>query len=668
MNKSYDVLFQPLKIGSITIKNRFLMCPMGGTSLIEDNKFHQAAADMYIERAKGGVGLIVPGIMHITDMWGRGNWTHDVTEETMQKVKETLDVLHSYDCKMFIQVGAGMGRVLSINSGMFPKGFNPVKAMRGPSEGLPNVWVPEKKHREMSKEEIAEIITSYGILTKRLKDAGVDGIEIHAIHEGYLLDQFSISSTNWRKDEYGGSLENRMRFVCQIIKKIKEVCGEDFPVSVRFSVASKMKGFNDGALPAENYKEFGRSMEEAPSVAKILEAAGADMLNADNGSYDSWWWAHPPVYMPRACNLPEVAYIKNFVKIPVACAGRMEDPDIACDAVASGKIDMVGVARQFLTDPEWPNKVRSGNIDDIKPCIACHNGCFGRLFAGEGTSCALNPAAMQEKKYVIKPAEKKKKILIVGGGIGGMEAARLCAIRGHKVILCEKTDKLGGAFIAAAAPDFKDADRKLIKWYIRQMSKNNIDVRMSTTVDLALVKSLAPDEIIVATGAVARVVPIPGIDGENVIEACDFLLGQKKVTDDVIIIGAGITGVEIAYDLVRQGKKVTILEVKDKILEGKYLSAANSNMLRQIIKDYEIPVYTGANITCINADGVEYVKDGKTYVVTGHSVITATGYIANKTIPEGLQEAPNVHLIGDVKKVGTLMDVVWNAYDVALKI
>ena len=667
MKKSYDALFQPLKIGSVTIKNRFVMCAMGGTWLIDENKFCQSAADMFIERAKGGAGLLIPGVMLITDMWGRGYWPHEAPEEVLQKVKETMDVIHSYGCKMFVQIGAGMGRVLSINAGMVPAGFNPVMAMNGPSDGLPNVWIPEKKHRAMTKDEITKIIKAFGIMSKRLKDAGVDGVEIHAVHEGYLLDQFAIAATNWRTDEYGGSLENRMRFPCQIIRSIKEACGEDFPVSVRFSVASKMKGFNDGALPAEDFKEFGRSMEEAPSVAKMLEAAGADLLNSDNGSYDSWWWAHPPVYMPRACNLPEVAYIKNFVNIPVACAGRMEDPDIACEAVASGKVDLIGAARQFLTDPQWPNKIKNGDVEDIKPCIACHNGCFGRFYAGEGTSCALNPAAMQEKKYVIKPAEKKKTVLVVGGGIGGMEAARLCAIRGHKVILCEKTGELGGAFIAAAAPDFKEADRRLIKWYIRQMDKNGIDVRMNTTVDKALVKSIAPDEIIVATGAIARVVPIKGIDGENVIEACDFLLGKKKAADDVVVIGAGITGVEIAYDLVRQGKKVTILEVKDKILEGKYLSAANSNMLRQIIKEYGIPVKTSANITCINADGVEYVQDGNTYVVPAHTVITATGYIANKTIPEGLEGA-NVHLIGDVKKVGTLMDAVWNAYDVALKI
>ncbi|MCD7840770.1 MAG: FAD-dependent oxidoreductase [Erysipelotrichaceae bacterium] len=664
----YDALFQPMKVGSVTIKNRIVMCPMGGTALIENNEFDQASADMYIERAKGGVGLIVPGIIHITDMWGRGFWASEVSDECMDNISKTLKELHKYDCKMFAQIGAGMGRVLSINSGMFPEGFNPVKAMRGPSEDLPNVWIPEKKHREMTKEEIQEIIDAYAKLSKRLKEAGMDGVEIHAIHEGYLLDQFSISATNWRKDEYGGSLENRMRFVCEIIHAIKDACGEDFPVSVRFSVTSKMKGFNDGALPAENYKEFGRSLEEAPAVAKILEEAGADMLNADNGSYDSWWWAHPPMYMPKACNLPEVSYIKNFVNIPVVCAGRMEDPDVALDAIESGKVDFVGIARQMLTDPEWSNKVAKGDVEDIKPCIACHNGCFGRLFAGDGTSCALNPAAMQEKKYEIKPATTKKKVLVVGGGIGGMEAARLASIRGHDVTLVEKTNELGGIFIAAAAFDFKEADRQLIQWYIRQMDKEHVNVILNTTVDKAYIEEMNPDEIIVATGAIPRVVPIKGIDGDNVMEACQYLLKEKEAGENNVIIGGGLTGIEIAYDLVKHGKKVSVVEAKDEILEGKYLSAANSNMLRQIIKDYQIPVYTSATITEINKDGLEFVQGNETHVITADSVITATGYIPKQTIPAGVEEMENVHIIGDANKVGNLMDAVWAAYDIALAI
>lgn len=623
---------------------------------------------MYIERAKGGVGLIVPGIMHITDMWGRDSWTHTVSDECMEKVKETLDELHKYDCKMFVQIGAGMGRVLSIKSGMVPPGFNPVKAMRGPSEGLPNVWAPEKKHRAMSTEEIQEIIDSYGILSARLKAAGVDGVEIHAIHEGYLLDQFAVEATNWRKDAYGGSLENRMRFVVEIIHKIKETCGKDFPVSVRFSVTSKMKAFNDGALPGQAYKEFGRSMEEAPAVAKILEEAGADLLNADNGSYDAWWWAHPPVYMPKACNLPEVSYVKQFVHIPVVCAGRMEDPDVALEAVASGKTDFVGIARQLLTDPAWANKVQAEDTEDIKPCIACHNGCFGRLFAGLGTSCALNPAAMQEKKYAITPAETRKKVLVIGGGIGGMEAARLAAMRGHQVTLCEKSGQLGGVFIAAAAPDFKESDKKLIEWYIRQLEKTGVEVRMNTEVDDALINSLNPDEIIAATGAVPRTLSIKGIDGENVIEACDYLLKKKEVTDTVAIIGGGLTGVEIAYELAKAGRKVSILEVKDEILEGRFLSAANSNMLRQIIKDYQIPVYTCANITEINPDGVEFTQGQETFVIAAKTIITATGYLPGRTLPAGLEGRENVRIIGDAKEVGSLMNVVWDAYDAALAI
>ena len=285
-------------------------------------------------------------------------------------------------------------------------------------------------------------------------------MEIHAVHEGYLLDQFAIANTNFRDDCYGGTLENRLRFATDIIRGIKEECG-DYPVAVRYSVVSKMKGFNRGALPEEEYEEFGRDYQESIRAAKILEEAGCDMLDADNGSYDAWYWAHPPVYMKKACNLEDCAFLRRHVSIPVVCAGRMDDPQVAAEAINKGQIDGIGIARQFLADAEWVSKLRQGHAEQIRPCIACHNGCLGRLVEGEGLSCALNPACMQERKYAVTAAEQKRNVLVAGGGIAGMEAARVCAMRGHKVMLCEKSDRLGGAFIAAAAPSFKEDDKSM---------------------------------------------------------------------------------------------------------------------------------------------------------------------------------------------------------------
>ncbi|AFA49879.1 oxidoreductase [Acetobacterium woodii] len=668
MSGKYEPLFTPFKIGKTEIKNRIVLCAMGGTSLIEDGKFHEATAEYYIERAKGGVGLLIPGIAVIQDMWGRGNWLNEAREAFRGPVKELMDEIHKYDTKLFMQIGAGMGRVLAVKSGMAAvPDFNKDYAMCAPSV-LPNVWAPEMMHREMTKDEIHKIIEAIVEAAKLAQEAGVDGIEIHAIHEGYLLDQFSIENTNHRTDEYGGSLENRLRFVCEIIKGIKEACGQDYPVIVRYSVASKMKGFNSGALPGEPYKEFGRSLEESPAVARILEAAGCDALDADNGSYDSWYWAHPPMYMPLACNLPEATYIKQFVDIPVICAGRMEDPEIATEAIANGVVDGIGIARQLLADPEWSNKIQAEQVDDVRPCIACHNGCFGRLFAGLGTSCALNPAAMQEEKYKITPAAVKKKVAIVGGGIGGMEAARISALRGHQVTLYEKTDRLGGVFIAAAAPDFKEADKNLLKWYIKQINDLNVTIKMNTEVTPELINETKPDEIIVATGAKPRTLSIPGIDADHVIEAIDLLLDKKQAGEVVAVIGGGLTGCEIAYDLAKKGKKVKIIEMMDDILQVKLLSAANSNMLRELLVYYNVDVQTSTQLCAINSNSITVSKDNAKTEIPVDTVVIAAGYVPSAPLAVALQELENVQVIGDADHVGSLLDVIWAAYDVALKI
>jgi 2-enoate reductase len=434
----YEALFTPLKVGGVTLKNRVILCAMGGTAPFGHfgNRYNEKIRDYYIERCKGNVGLIIPGVTGVSTGFG---WLYESRDVFLGPIKALMEEINSYGTKYFLQLGAGFGRA------QFPFPGMPEEAVKrmnvAPSDGLPNVWMPEMKHRALTEKEIEDIVKAFGKTAALCREAGIDGVEIHAVHEGYLLDQFAIKNINRRTDKYGGSLENRLRFATDIIKEIKKTCGADYPVSVRYSVSSKMRGFNQGALPGEPYEEFGRSMEESPAAARILEEAGADLLNADNGSYDSWFWAHPPMYMPLACNLPEVAYIKNFVKIPVACAGRMEDPATAAEAIASGKIDGVGVARQFLADPLWLNKAREGKTEDIRPCIACHNGCFavtsykGKPIAMFGMArCAVNPAAMEEKAYELKPAAVRKKVAVVGGGIGGMEAARLLKLRGHEVV------------------------------------------------------------------------------------------------------------------------------------------------------------------------------------------------------------------------------------------
>ena len=425
-------------------------------------------------------------------------------------------------------------------------------------------------------------------------------------------------------------------------------------------------------MPGEDYVEVGRNMEESEKAAKYLQDAGYDMLNADNGTYDSWYWAHPPMYMPENCNLEDVAHIKEFVDIPVVCAGRM-DPETGAKAVAEGKIDGVGVARQFLTDPEWITKILEDRMEEIKPCICCHSGCFnfssskGHANTQDLTDtmglarCALNPETMQSKKYYIAPAKKVKKVAVVGGGIGGMEAALVCAKRGHKVELYEKGDKLGGVFIAAAAPSFKEKDRDLIAWYIRELSKYPIQVHMNT--EVKEISSLGADEVIIATGSVAKQIPVKGAD--KGIEAVDYLFGNKEVGQNVTIIGGGLTGCEIAYELYLQGKNPTIVEMMDDLIVTKGICLANTSYLRDFFKTNKVPVHLETSLQEVK-DGSVTVKDksGKTFDISSDSVILSVGYNPAPLV----KKAKNVHVIGDAAKVGNLRTVIWGAWDVAMHI
>ncbi len=687
MDQKYDALFTPWKIGNVEIKNRIVMCPMGGTSLfgwfeLGGCHFDKEAAKLFLERANNNVGLIIPGIAPLRDtFWGKWLWQNP---KMFEELKEFMDEIHKTGAKLFIQLTAGMGRSWAITELVAPLHKNKftralVKPILDTSHELaspspqPSRWAHDIICPEMTVEQIHEIIEAFAKTAKLCCDAGVDGVEVHAVHEGYLLDQFAIEYFNKRTDEYGGSFENRYRFAVDVVKAIKESCGEDFPVSLRYSVESKMKDFCYGAMPGEDYTEIGRAMPESEKAAKYLQDAGYDMLNADNGTYDSWYWAHPPMYMPQNCNLDDVAHIKEFVDIPVVCAGRME-PDVGAKAVAEGKIDGVGVARQFLVDPEWITKIIEDRIEDIKPCICCHAGCFN-FSSSKGhantqdlkdtmglSRCALNPKTMQSKKYKIEPAKKSKKIAVIGGGIGGMETAIVCAKRGHKVDLYEKSDKLGGVFIAAAAPSYKEKDRDLIAWYNREVQKyDSITIHMNTEVkDIA---SLGADEVVVATGSVANRIPIPGV--ENAVQAVDFLLDNSIVGDNVTIIGGGLTGCEIAYELYLQGKNPTIVEMQDDLITTPGVALANTSFLRDFFKTNKVPVYLETKTTEITDSSVTVMtKDGETKTIPADSVILSVGY---KPAPVA-EKSKHVHIVGDASKVGNLRTVIWQAWDVAMKL
>mgnify|MGYP003314627958 CR=1 FL=1 len=686
MDKKYEPLFTPWKIGNVEIKNRIVLTSMGGTSIfgwMEPNHFDKEAANFLLERAKNNVGLILPGIAPVKNPF-MGGWLYK-NKGMYKKLKVFMDEYHKTGAKLFVQLTAGFGRSMAINAlmdkasknkavGLVLKPIFNMNKINVSASATPNRWDPEVIQRPLTVEEIRQYIDAFAKTAKLCKEAGVDGVEIHAVHEGYLLDQFAMKYSNLRTDDYGGSLENRLRFPVEIVKSIKELCGKDYPVSLRYSVVSKTKGFQKGALPGEIFEEVGRDMVESEKAAQILEEAGYDMLNCDNGTYDAWYWSHPPGYMPTNCNLADVEHIKQFVKIPVVAAGRM-DPETASKSIAAGKLDAMGVARQFLVDPEWVTKLMEGREEDIHPCICCHNACFTMAhYKGVANDqplndalhmarCALNPMTMQSKKYKIVPAKKSKNVAIIGAGVGGMEAALVAAKRGHNVTIYEKSSRLGGVFNEASNFSFKEKDRELLAWYERQLkSFSNIKVNFNTEVnDISALKS---DAVIVATGATSRKLPIKNFN--KTLSAIDYLKDKKQdVGDKPIIIGGGLTGCEIAYEMSLEGKHPIIVEMKQDLIAQRGVCLANSSYLRDYFELHKTEIHLNTKLLEILDDGVK-VEDGDHNIIEikGDKIIMSIGYV-----PQPLAaNRSNVYFVGDCVKVGNLRTVIWRAWDVAMKI
>lgn len=683
MDTRLKPLFTPWKIGNCEIKNRIVLTSMGGTDLLgwmENNHFDKDGARFIMEVAKNNVGLLLPGCQPVYNpMFGQ--WLHK-NKKMYKDLAEWLPQFHQTGAKLFVQLTAGFGRSFTVSKMMemlyntpvirtISKPIMDLDRITASASPSPNRWSDKLPSREMTKDEIKEMINSFAESSRLLMDAGVDGVEVHAVHEGYLLDQFTLPYVNKRTDEYGGSMENRYRFAIEIVQAIKNRCGKDFPVSLRYSVVSKTKGFREGALPGEDYTEVGRDMAESEKAVKLLEEAGYDMLNCDNGTYDAWYWAHPPIYMPENCNLDDVEHIKNFVDIPVVAAGRL-DPFVAAEAIEEGKLDGAGFARQFLADQEWITKLIEDRSEDIRPCILCHNGCFNMChYNGVPNDqdlsdslhlarCAVNAETMQWNKHYIKKTTKPKTVAIIGGGIGGMEAARVLKLRGHNPVIYEKADKLGGTFIPASAESYKGKLRDLLAWYRREMDKLGIEVKLNTEVKDT--NMLRADDIIIATGAKPRKLNIPGFD--KTIEACEYLNG-KEVGNNVVVIGGGLTGSEIAYELALGGKAVTIVEMKNDLIAQKGVCLANSSYLREWFALNKTSVYLGATVKEVKDSSIIIkTKEGEDKEIPCDSVISSVGYI-----PAPLTEAKNkVHLVGDCLSVGNLRSVIWRAYEVAMKI
>ena len=659
---SENILFTPLSIGKVSIKNRFAMAPMGPLGLgDEQGGFNQRGIDYYTARARGGTGLIITGVTFVDNtieehgMPNCPNSTYNPVQ-FVRTSREMTERVHAYNARIFLQMSGGFGRVtIPTNLGEFP----PV----APSP-IQHRWL-DKTCRALTVDEIHELVRDFGEGAYNAKRAGFDGVQIHAVHEGYLIDQFAISLFNQRTDEYGGSLENRLRFAREIVEEIKRRCGQDFPVMLRYSPKSFIKALREGALPGEEFEEKGRDLPEGVEAAKLLVSYGYDALDVDVGSYDAWWWSHPPMYQKKGLYMPYAKIVKENVNVPVLCAGRMDDPDMAEGAVMDGVCDIISLGRPLLADPDYVNKLRRGERKCIRPCISCQEGCMGRIQEYSMVNCAVNPQAARERVTAYNPVLKAKHVLVIGGGVAGCEAARVLAERGHKPEIMERSDHLGGNLLAAGAPSFKEDDIALVRWYENEMQRLNVPVHFNAPVDPASKLYDEYDAVIVATGATPKKFPL----GENapVYTATDALLGKTPIGERVTVVGGGLVGCETALWLAQEGKHVTIVEALDRLMAvNKPLCHANSEMLERLL-----PLH---GVETLVSSSVQKYENGKLLVKTPQgeqqldcdTVILSVGFREDRGVFDAWENsAKEIYLLGDAKKVANIMYAVWDAFEVA---
>lgn len=665
----YEYLFQPIKIGKVEVKNRISMAPMGAFGLVDNEGcYSQRAIDYYVERAKGGTGLIITSITKVENKLDKvvSGIIPVVSENPgrfLMTSAEMTERVHAYGSKIFLQLTMGFGR-----SGV-PGAL--LTAAPVSASAIPNYWDPSVTCNSLTTDEVEWIVQKFIESADIAKKAGFDGVEIHAVHEGYLLDQFTLALFNRRTDKYGGDLRGRFQLPVEIVQGIKKRCGADFPVGVRYSVKSCIKDWRQGGLPGEDYVDKGRDLEEGIAAAKILEEAGYDELNTDVGTYDAWYWSHPPIYQKEGLYLPYTKELKKAVHIPVIVAGKLGVPETAEKSLEDGAADMIGLGRPLLTDPYWAKKVLNNQVEEIRPCIGCHVGCLGRGFEGKPLSCAVNPACGRERYYVPEKALVSKKVMVVGGGVSGMEAARVAAIRGHQVTIYEKSDRLGGQIVPGSVPGFKVDDRRLIAWYKNELERLNINVLTHTQVTENLVKEQRPDVVIMATGAKEIRLDIPGSEKNNVATAIEILEGTKEAGSNILVVGGGLVGSETALYLAEQGKKVTIVEAQSDILTnggGKPIPHMNKIMLLDLLNKFQVNRITDSSLIEITPEGAVLAnKQFEKQLVQADTIVMSVGFRADQTLFNQLHgKIADLYLIGDAGRPANIMNAVWTGNEVGM--
>jgi len=651
----YPELFTPFKIGKLELMNRIVMSPMMvGGWLDANGNITDEVIDYYEERAKGGTGLIYTGAFPLNANIEKANAVFvspfDKHEDFLSQMKKVVDRVHLYNTKIFIQMTVGNGRLMPpflINS-------TPVS----PSEN-PNWWDPNVTCRALTKEEIERLVQSAVTAALYSMMAGCDGVDFVGIYGGYLGDQFGTAAFNRRTDEYDGSAQGRAKLFTDIVKGVKAVCGSDFPVTARLAAKHYMKGIQQSALPGEKFQEFGRDIEDSIAIARELEKAGFDALLMACGTYDSIYWLYSPMYQKDGLWLEDVAKVKAQLKIPVICPGKITRPQLANDAIKNGMVDAVALGRALLADAHWAGKARMGRDDAIRPCIGCNNGCIGHDFAGLPMTCAVNPDLFNEKFAELHKAAVLKKIAIIGGGVAGMEAARIAALRGHSVTIYDRKDSLGGVVLAGSVPPSKDADKRLLKWYEKELKDAGVKLKLGSEMTLDRIKKLDADEIVVATGATAKVPPIPGVNQPHVCTATDLLLGKKEAGKRVTVIGGGQVGCEVALWLEEKNREVTLIEALPGLMTvgREPLFVANKLMLEDKLCYKKIRVMLGTQVAAIGKDSVDVITGDKKETIPADTVVLATGYNSDDRLYREISAniPKKVWLLGDARAPGNIM-------------
>lgn len=645
MNHNFPNMFSPINIGTVMVPNRFVVPPMGNNFANTDGSMSERSAAYYEARAKGGFGLItIESTVVYKEAKGGPRKPCLFSDEVVPSFKRVADACHAYGAKVSIQLQHAGPEGNSKLTGY------PLKAASAiaPSAGRE---IPEA----MPTEEVYRLIECYGDAARRAQLAGIDMVEVHCAH-GYLVSTFISARTNKRTDEFGGCFENRMRLPRLIIENIRKKTGGNMPILCRINARDEGDG--------------GVDVHDAAAIAAYLEqVCGVDAIHVTRSIHihDEFMWA--PNITHGGFNAELGAEIKRAVSVPVILVGRFTEPQYAELLVKQGRADLIAFGRQSIADPELPNKARNGQLEKLTPCIACLLGCVPNMLQGRPITCAMNPCAGREAE--LKPAEVRKNVVVIGGGPGGMYAARLCALRGHSVTLLEKDAELGGHFLVASYPPGKGEISGAIRSFIVNCREAGVDIRTGAEATPELVASLKPDAIIIATGSVPLRLPIPGLDSCGCSTAEDVLTGKADTGKRVLVVGGGMVGCECVEFLTEREHIVDMVEMKPVIGEDIVPEARKYIMAN--LEKHKVTQRVNARVKQFYADGVDFTDTvtGEDAAMRGYdSVVLAMGYRSNNTLEEQLKDlAPQVIVIGEARQApGNSMEATGDALNAALAI